>query len=368
MRIALNLLCLIPGEVGGTSTYAKGLCEGLAKCIQNDEVFLYLNESARDLPLPNDARFHKVICEISGRHRFVRYCYEQLVLPLRLRRDRIDVVHSLGNVSPLLAPCSSVVTISDLYFKRFAKNISFARWAALRFFVPSSVRRCDQIITVSEFSRSELSGEYPWAKDKIEVIHLATGFISGLPEHVPGENAIRVSTPYFVAFSSKSPHKNLERLIEAYAELRDRKEIAHTLVIVGNHWQTPPVLQGVVFTGYLPQAEARLILGGATFLVFPSLYEGFGLPVLEAMAMGIPVTCSTAGSLPEVAGEAALYFAPTSLPEIQDALARMSLDPVLRDTLKANGYENLTRFSWQQTAEKTYRVLKRAVAVAPRNA
>jgi len=365
MRIALDLLCLIPGEIGGTATYARGLCEGLSECIDDDEVFLYLNQSEQDWPLPADSRFHKIICGVSGRRRFARYCYEQLALPLQLHRDRIDVVHSLGNVSPLFTFCRSVVTISDLHFKHFAKDMSFARWAALRFFVPSSIRKCDQVITVSEFSRTEICADYPWVAPKIHVTHLASGF-SPLPSPHDTKTKLGIPSPYFVAFSSTSPHKNLDKLIEVYAELRSRKVISHTLVIVGSHSSISHAEKDVIFTGYLPNAMVRTVLGSASFLVFPSLYEGFGLPLLEAMALGVPVACSTAGSLPEVAGEAALFFSPTSKAEIRGALTRIARDKNLRDSLRAKGHENLKRFSWRRTAELTYQVLQRATRHASR--
>jgi glycosyltransferase involved in cell wall biosynthesis len=366
MRIALNLLYLIPTEIGGGETYAKGLCSGLAERSGNDEIFVYVNESARNWPLPDSGNFLRVVCGVAGNHRFARYCYEQMVLPRLLIRDRINVVLSLGNVSPLLAPCSSVVAISDLYFKRFAKDMSFLRWAALNLFVTSSVRRCDQIITVSEFAKAELCREYPWAAEKITVIHLATEVRQGFRASQDGVAAeLRMPHHYFVAFGSQSPHKNMGKLIEAYRDLYDRNELRHDLVILGKSDPKPPTVEGVTYTGYLPDQTVRSILGGAGFLMFPSLYEGFGLPLLEAMAMGVPVACSTAGSLPEVAGEAALFFCPTSVPLIRSALARMSNDAELRESLKAKGYENLKRFSWKRTAMQTHRVLQQVSVCTP---
>ena len=360
MRIALNLLYLIPTKIGGGETYAKGLCGGLAERGGNDEIFVYVNQSARNWPLPDTGRFRKIVCGVSGNHRFARYCYEQMVLPTLLVRDRIDVVLSLGNVSPLLAPCNSVVAISDAYYKHFAKDMSFSRWVALSFFITFSARRCDRIITVSEFAKRELCREFPWATEKITVTYLATEVRPAPRESLDGEAVLQNSSPYFVAFGSQSPHKNLARLIEAYSDLYDRKELAHELVILGQPAPTSPGAKGVAYTGYLPDETVRSILGGASFLMFPSLYEGFGLPLLEAMAAGVPVACSTAGSLPEVAGDAALFFCPTSVPAIRSALARMSSEAELRESLKAKGYENLKRFSWQKTAMQTRQVLQQA--------
>ncbi len=360
MRIALNLLYLIPTELGGGETYAKGLCEGLAELSGNDEIVVYVNQSARNWQLPDNDTFVRIVCGVSGNYRFARYCYEQMFLPILLRRHHIDVVLSLGNVSPLLAPCSSAVTISDLYFRHFAKNMSFFRWAALTFFVKLSARKCDKILTVSEFSRRELCRVYPWVARKITVTHLATGVGPTLqvPKVSPGMSPL--SSPYFVAFSSESPHKNLERLIEAYRDLCDRDGFAHELIIVGKPVQNVSATRGVTYTGYLPDETVHMILSGASFLMFPSLYEGFGLPVLEAMAMGVPVACSTAGALPEVAGDAALFFCPTSLPAIRNALTSMSCDAELRASLQAKGYENVKRFSWLKTAMQTRELLRQA--------
>ncbi|MGA8728522.1 MAG: glycosyltransferase family 1 protein [Terracidiphilus sp.] len=365
MRIALNLLYLIPTEFGGGETYARGLLCGLADCQGADEIFVYVNKSARDWPLPENGTFRKSICSISGRRRIIRYLYEQLVFPVLLLRDRIDVVHSLGNVSPLLAPCSAVVTISDLYFKHFAKNMSFFRLAALRFFVSLSARRSDQIITVSEFSRRELCREFPSAEKKITVTHLATQHRPAFHNSHYVDDTFRIGSPYFVAFSSESVHKNIEKLIEAYTYARNHDGLLHKLVILGKPIQNAPEVEGIAYTGYLSDSTLLTILGGASFLIFPSLYEGFGLPLLEAMAIGVPVACSTAGSLPEVAGDSALLFCPTSPLAIRSALVRMSTDGELRDLLRSKGYENLKRFSWQKTAAETYRVLKLASTRIP---
>ncbi|MFZ0745308.1 MAG: glycosyltransferase family 1 protein [Terracidiphilus sp.] len=365
MRIALNLLYLIPTEVCGTETYAKGLCDGLAQCGGDNEFYVYVNESARHWPLPDSDRFHRTVCGVSGIRRIARYLYEEIVLPRLLARDRIDVVLSLGNVSPLFAPCGSVVTISDLYFKHFAKDMSFLRWAALSVFITSSARRCDGIIAVSEFAKREMCREYPWAAKKITVTHLATGISLASQESQGHRAALQMPSRYFVAFSSESPHKNLKRLIEAYMDLRARKAVAHELVILGKQARKSLPVEGVTYTGYLPDDAVQSILEGASFMMFPSLYEGFGLPLLEAMALGVPVACSTAGSLPEVAGNAALFFSPTSIPEIRDALARMSGEAELRESLKIKGYENLKRFSWQATAMQTQHALK--LALKPRS-
>ncbi len=360
MRIALNLLYLIPTELGGGETYAKGLCEGLSGFDGNDEILVYVNQSARDWPLPDTGKFTKIVCSVSGNHRFARYCYEQVVLPLLLRHHRVDVVLSLGNVSPLLAPCCSVVTISDLYFKHFAEHMSFFRWAALAFFVRSSAKMCNQVITVSEFSKQEICRAYPWAVRKISVIPLATGMDSNVPTSRANPVALHLPSQYFVAFSSGSPHKNLGRLIEAYRDLSESDGIEQELIVVGKPVQNASAVKGVTYTGYLPDETVHMILWKASFLMVPSLYEGFGLPVLEAMAMGVPVASSTAGALPEVAGDAALFFCPTSLPAIRNALARMSTDAALRVSLQKKGFENVKRFSWQKTGMKTREVLRQA--------
>ena len=354
MRIGLNLLYVIPGINGGTESYAQGLLEGFEQCTGEHEYVVYLNRSARDWPLPSLANFDRIVCGIDGRNRVARYAYEQFILPGLLKRDHIQVVHSLGYVGPLRTPCPSVVTIPDLNYKAFGQQMSFARRNGLRAFVSSSARSSDRIIAISSFTRSEIAAAIPNVAGKITVIHLAPRPRNEVASEE--SNGFKLPTgPYFMAFCGLSKHKNTARLIDAYVKAKRAGTISDKLVLVG---RDAPVTESsdIVLTGYQPDRIVRRLLQNAKFLIVPSLYEGFGIPVLEAMEVGIPVTCSRAASLPEVAGDAALLFDPTSSEDIARAIVRMANDPGLREELRTKGTVNLTRFSWEKAAMQTLAV------------
>lgn len=362
MRIGINLLYLLPGQVGGTEAYADGLLRGLARCDSDDEFHVFVNREAAAWPLPPAANVHRIVCPVNAAGRTGRYIYEQLVLPNLLNRCKIDLVHSLGYVSPLGARCPTVVTIHDLNYRAFGAQMPVVKRTMLALFVKASALRATRVITDSEFAAREITGAFGLGTDRVTVAHAAPRFHTTAGGNAPELfSRLAIHPPYFVAFSSFSPNKNIPRLLQAFALVREREHVAHQLVLVGHRPELPEtgaVAHDVVFTGYLSEADLDTVLTAATCLVFPSIYEGFGLPVLDAMAVGIPVVCSRAASLPEVAGDAALYFDPYSPEDIAARMSQVVSDPDLRDRLRHAGFENVKRFSWQKTARETLRVYR----------
>ena len=169
-----------------------------------------------------------------------------------------------------------------------------------------------------------------------------------------------ISKPYVIAFSSSSPNKNIPRLVQAFVQARRDYGLPHQLVLVGHKPQDELTNESsaVVLTGYMDEPSKQALLAGAEMLVFPSTYEGFGLPVLEAQQAGVPVACSTAASLPEVAGDGAEFFDPHSTEAIAQTIARCLLDDKLRTELRFRGQENLRRFSSEKTASQTLAIYK----------
>lgn len=357
MRVGLNLLYLIPGVAGGTETYARGLLEGLAKTGGGREFHVFFNREAANWPLPEEEGFRRVVCPVNASSRAGRYLFEQTRLPGLLAKRMIDVVHSLGYVSPLFSGRKSVVTIHDVNFEEFGDLLPRSKRLALPLFVRASARRANHVLTISEFSRREICRHLGLAPGKVTVTHLA----AGARWFRLAERKGRATTePYIVAFSSAGPNKNIGRLIEAYHLARSRG-VRQRLVLVG---YLPSALtgrlpDGVSATGYIDPERLMETVAGAEFLVFPSLYEGFGLPVLEAMAAGVPVLCSNRASLPEVAGEAALLFDPSSPGEIADRICEVAADAGLRARMRERGLENAGRFSWERTASETLAVYDR---------
>ena len=366
MRIGINLLYLLPGIVGGTQTYAQELLRALELRHEPHHFLLFVNEEARNLPLPSASNFERIVCPVRAHSRLARYRYEQLELPRHLKHRQLDVLHSLGYVGPIHAPCRHVVTIHDLNYRAFKGAMRADKRALLGFFVRQTAHHADHIIAVSEFSKEQIAQHLHIRAGKITVVHEAA---KKPPETLtPDEQRALLdnyglNAPYLVAFSSLSLNKNISRLLAAFARLAPT--VPHNLVLIGH---VPPEahvtrditrlsLEGrVICTGYVPDAHIPVLLRHADLFVFPSWYEGFGLPAVEAQIAGVPVACSHAASLPEVAGEGAAYFDPASVEDMARALRECLNDSSLRDRLRTQGAANARRFSWEQAAQQTLQV------------
>lgn len=352
-RIGLNLLYLRPGVVGGTETYARGLVSGLEAVAPDAQFVVFLNRSAGDWPLPS--RFTRVVCPVGARQGW-RYLYEQTRFPLRTSACDLDILHSLAYVGPVYAPCPSVVTVPDLNYRSPAHSMSLVRRLALSTVVSAVVRRSDAVIAISRFVADEISAAMPRATTKLHVVHLAPQERSGGDTKAAGAGG--PTGPYFLAFSSVSANKNLVRLLEAHREARSAG-LTHSLVLVGHPPSTANLdAAGVHWTGYLPDEDVHGLLCGADALFFPSLYEGFGIPVLEAMQAGVAVACSARASLPEVAGDAAYYFDPEAVGSIAEAMLRLAHDSALRTSLVSRGLDRAAQFSWARVAAETLDVYR----------
>ena len=179
----------------------------------------------------------------------------------------------------------------------------------------------------------------------------------------PGDQSLPALTlPYAMAFSSSTANKNLSGLIRAFLEAKKKHHILQKLVLIGHQYPVEKDIQGsygykdIIWTGYLERRNVLEILKRADFMIYPSFYEGFGLPVLEAMTVGVPVICSHAASIPEVAGDAGIYFDPFSIKDMATCIARVSKNQLLRQELREKGFKNLDRFSWRKTATQTVAV------------
>jgi len=370
MRIGINLLYLIPGQVGGTEIYAKGLLHGLS-CIDSEHEFVvFLNQSAANWPLPQTSNFYRVICPIWGASQSQRYLYEQLRFPFILRKEGVDLVHSLGYVGPLFTGIPSVVTVHDMNFISLRSIMPVHKIIARAFFVILTVHRTKHIITDSVFSKKEIVRYLAISTKKITVIPAS---IFERPQSSFTWEKIRdrysLKPPYIVAFSSRSKHKNINGLLSAYSLLKD--QFPHNLVLIGHipsRINLPKLkrtlrLDGrVITTGFLPDEDIQPVLGHASLFVFPSFYEGFGFPLLEAQAAGVPIVSSKAGSLPEIGGDSALYFDPASITEMACVISRCLSDSELTDRLIRSGLKNIQRFSWKNTALKTLEVYQKILS------
>ena len=309
-------------------------------------------------------------------HPAVRIVWEQLVLPELLRRTGVEVLHAMAFVIPLLARCPSVVTIYDLSFLRYPQAFRpFNRWY-LSHFTPLSARRAQRVIAISESTRQDVIRYLHVAPERVEVIHCGVS---------PSFRPLRASEverfrrerqlfdPFILFVGTLEPRKNVELLVRAYARWRAQDPRAPRLVIAGaKGWYFETIFRtvtrlgldnNVFFPGYISAEELPLWYNAAGLFVYPSLFEGFGLPVLEAMACGTPVICSNASSLPEVAGDAAVLVAPDDEVGLAEAMRTVWESAGLRQTMIERGLARAREHTWTRVAVQTVQTYQRALGV-----
>jgi glycosyltransferase involved in cell wall biosynthesis len=298
------------------------------------------------------------------------HLWEQVGLPCRLR-------HSL-----LWSPCttgplgvgSQVVTIHDCAFRDRAECFTprFAAW--LQWLVPRLARRVRSILTVSQFSKNRIAEICRVPLDKIHVVHNGVDprFRPTTAEEIAVARAkFNLPESYVLCVGSLEPRKNLPRLLEAWqkvlsGQLNPNQQVNPKLVLVGTtaavfaSAKLAASAESVVLTGYVPDEMLPALYSGAAAFVYPSLYEGFGLTVLEAMACGTPVICSSTTSLPEVAGDSALLVDPNDVAAISQAIQNLLTDEPLRNSLRSRGLARAQQFTWDRAADETWQVLKNA--------
>jgi glycosyltransferase involved in cell wall biosynthesis len=373
-HVGLNLIFLVPGETGGMEVVARELIPALLAAAPPGMRFTaFVNrEAASAGDGPWGELIPAVTVPVSARNRVQWVLGEQTLLPVMAARAGIELMHSLASTAPAWGRFRRVVTVHDLIYARFPEAHAGIRDKGMRVLVPLAARRSDRVIADSLSTRQDLLEIIGVPPERVDVVPLGLGTVQREPSL--GEREVRAKfelgeRPLLLSVSAKRPHKNLLALIGALARLEpgerpvlvlpgyptahetELRERAHAL---GVH-------DDVRFPAWVSSAELEGLWSIARGFVFPSLYEGFGLPVLEAMARGVPVACADASSLPEVAGDAALLFDPRSETTIADALRRLLGDEELRACLTALGVERAARFTWQRTARLTLESYARAL-------
>jgi glycosyltransferase involved in cell wall biosynthesis len=291
---------------------------------------------------------------------------EQTLLPAAARRSKIDLLHNLLNTAPAVPGVPQVSTILDVIYKRYPETHAGVLAWGVALLVPLAARRSRRVITISQSSKADIIEFLGIEAERIDVTPLGPGLAptKPVPEAELRQRFGLGDAPILLTVSAKRPHKNLVRLIDAIE--RVRADPPPVLVAPGYHTTFEAAYRRqagvrVRFTRWLDDNELEGFYRSASCLVFPSLAEGFGLPVLDAMARGLPVACSDATSLPEVAGDAALYFDPTDVDAIARAIEVMLADTCLRERLRHAGPQQAAKFSWIRTADATYESYKRAL-------
>ena len=313
-----------------------------------------------------------VTVPVNARNRVQWVLGEQTLLPTLAARAGVSLVHSLASTAPLRGRFRRVVTVHDLIYARFPDAHSGIRDKGMRLLVPWAVRRSDRVIADSSSTRNDLLSLPGVQPSRVDVVPLGLGALKrteAMPERELRERLQLTDREVLLSLSAKRPHKNLIALIGALARLAEERR--PVLVLPGYptaheaelraYAQKLGVDGDVRFPAWVSAEELEGLWAIARAFVFPSLYEGFGLPVLEAMARGVPVACSDTSSLPEVAGDAALLFDPRSEQGIADAIARLR-EQELRVKLRKLGLARAGQFTWERTAQLTLDTYTRALA------
>lgn len=356
----------------GNEVYVRNLLAGFASLDVESEFVAYVSEPGAERGVPEGFQCRRV-----SSNPFVRLGFD---LARRLRQDGPDLLH-VQYTAPMFCPCPVVVSVHDVSFLEHPEYFPKARVAQLGFTVKRTVERAARVLTTSDFSARRLASQYAIAPEKITVVPCA---VSSAFRPIARETAqarvrqsLRVPTPYLLMVGDLQPRKNQTGLIAAFEQLlRDQPQLPHHLVLTGQDnffasrakeaARQSPAANRIHFTGFVPDAELPYLYAGCDLFVFPSLYEGFGMPILEAMASGRAVACSNTTATVEVADGAAIVFDPTSTAQMVRAMRDVLIDGELRARMERLGVKRAAQFQWRDTAAKTLAVYHEVAAVRQR--
>lgn len=369
MRIGID--ARFYGSVGkGLGRYTQKLIEYLEKIDNKNDYYIFLREENFDEYQPKKKNFHKVLADYQW------YSFsEQISMPILLKKYNLNLVHFPHFNVPLFYRKKFVITIHDLILIHFPTvrgttlNPIFywLKFMAYKIVIGSAIKRANKVIAVSNFTKKDILKHYKISEKKIAVTYEACSRLPANYSPKEGDRILEkygIIKPYLLYVGNAYPHKNLEKLVLAFARITRKNPELH-LTLVGNEdyfykrlkkfvWDKK--IRNIIFSGYVSDEDLDEIYRNAEIYVFPSLYEGFGLPPLEAMAKGIPVAASGHECVREVLDSAAYYFDGLEIEGMASAIIKIAADKNLRKTLVANGYEQIKKYDWKKTAEQTVEI------------
>lgn len=370
--IGLNLLFLVPGETGGMESAARMMMPALAAQRPDIEFVAFVCEEAADSFGP-DCGARIVPLPVKGRSRVKRSLFEQLRLPRAAAGEGVGLIHSLGNTGPVRAAIPTVTSINDVIYAAYPEAHSRAMRFGTGVLVPLAARHSDRVIAISQATADEIVRITGIPPRKIDVVPLA-GREPAAGEPTPAatlrDKYSLGDAPVVLCVSARRGHKNLPRLIEAFA--RVQTDVLPQLLLPGYETGAEAAIRDqatalgvsdrVQLLGWVSDADLDGLYKMCSAFVHPSLAEGFGMPVLEAMQRGVPVATSNVSAMPEVGGEAVLYFDPFDVRDIRTSIERLLADAELRVRLSIAGRERAKEFSWKRTALGVLESYERAMA------
>lgn len=374
MNISFDVLPLISDNMSGIGYCQAGLVGEMVKSHPEDR-YLYEYFSRKDHEVKRNrlkAYMHEN-CDINESHfsGFLYRCIMNMIpVPYSLFfGKKSELTHFFNYIIPPFVHGKKVVTIHDMVVKAYPETVRFRTKHLLNTGMKKSMKRADVIITDSEFSKSEIEKYFPQYSHKVQVVYCGVNSDKFYPVEDKSviekvKKSLDIEGEYFLYLGTIEPRKNLERLIEAYSLLLKKDENVPRLVMAGGKgWLNSNIYQKVVelklekyvqFTKYIPDEDLCPLINGATAFVFPSIYEGFGMPPLEAMACGVPVVCSKEASLPEVVGDCAVMIDAYDPQSIADGMYRIYSDKALAEELRVRGLQRAKEFTWHRFSEKLH--------------
>ena len=358
MRVGINGRFLVAKRTG-VQRAAFNLIKTLIEVDRDNEYVIFTGKDQIGSPEWNYPNVTVVGDDLRPGESFRNHIWEQVKLPKLAKKHKIDVLHSPANVAPLFYKGKSIIHIHDLCFVVNPQWYSFAFRTVYNLIIPQLAKRATKVITNSNNSKNDLLQYFNLPAEKVSLVYWAVDDTFALPS-TPINDAQKIKEDDYILYvGSLEPRKNINILIEAYEKLRHEYPAIKTkLVLIGGESPLFASVQlkarefrdDVIFKGFVTDAELSEYYRCAKLVAYPSLYEGFGLPPLEAMASGVPVVTSSTSSIPEVVGRAAILINPRDREQLANALHRVLTDRVLRESMIRAGSERVTRFNWYRVA------------------
>ncbi len=364
MHVAVDTFPLL-ATMAGAERFTGNLLRNIARLDSANHYTLFLSTRNRERFEIKQENFNNLVWRVPINPRLLRVLSQQVLIPLSLHSRVVDLFYGACNIVPVFVNCPVVVSVHDLVWFRLGYLFSAAKLLYLRVAIGASLRRAALITTLSESSARDICRLFGVPREKIRIIPpgVDTAFVAGDREAARKlvASRYRVERPFILHVGETLRRKNLVRLLEAYALLRDKRRLGHALVLVGRegdgyaevvrtvdrlHLNHDVALSGAVAC----DEDLVAFYRAADLLVYPSLHEGFGIPLIEAFACGTPVVASAASSLPEVAGDAAVLVDPLDSEAIADGIWTVLSDRELRLELTVRGLKRAGHYSWEQSA------------------
>jgi glycosyltransferase involved in cell wall biosynthesis len=372
VRIAINTRFLLPGKMEGFGWYTYEVVKRIVVAHPEHEFFFFFDR-------PHDPTFlfssnvTPVILRPAARHPFLFIWWFEVKVKRALKKYQIDLFFSPDGYLSLSSDVPQIGTIHDINFEHHPKDLPFFIRTYLRYFFPRYAKKAKHLLTVSEYSKWDICKTYGISENKITTIWngASDNYIPLNQEEVKNiKRSYTGGKPYFIFIGSIHPRKNLPRLLSAFRKFKTSLNSEIKMIIVGSYmWRddlkkssiATDLGSDLIFTGHVKQSELVKLVGAAFALTYVPYYEGFGIPIVEAMKCGVPVIAGNKTSIPEVTGEAALLCNPFDTESICNAMIQLTSDEHLHSQLSSSGLERSKSFNWDATATKVWLVLEKAL-------